>query len=99
MSLTAIPSARACVPARAHSSALPIDDGRWQTFIDEICKRLRSEEEIAFLHPVLATLFQFETPFFPELQRRAGLSDLRFRFTGYHWRRDGEPSGIVFMRR
>jgi hypothetical protein len=37
-----------------------IADEDWADFVSEIGRRLRAEEEIAFLHPVLATKFLFE---------------------------------------
>jgi hypothetical protein len=86
--------------AMAMEAASPVvTDEDWKRFVEEISRRLKTEEELTFLHAVLGKVFHFEGEFFPVLQERARANRIPFAFAGFHWRSNGEPAVIVFTRR
>ena len=76
-----------------------IGEVQWIAFVDEISRRLETEETVVLMHSVLAGLFHFERPFYAELVERAQKQFLPFNFDGEHWYANGEPARIVFHRR
>ena len=76
-----------------------IGEVQWTAFVDEICRRLETEETVVLMHSVLAGLFHFDRPFYAELVERAQKQFLPFSFAGEHWYANGEPARIVFHRR
>jgi hypothetical protein len=76
-----------------------ITDRQWSDFVRRISERIMAEPEFSILRDTLAEMFGFQPPFFPEMNDRAGGSNLPFVFTGIHWYSDGDPSQVLFVQR